>query len=101
MLAVNKLNKEKVMAEETTTPQVEQPEAISLTLQDLNVTANIIDLAVQRGAFKGAEAATVGTAFNKLVEIIQKISPPAEAPAEGEAPAETPAETTEETATEE
>lgn len=89
------------MAEETTTPQVEQPEAISLTLQDLNVTANIIDLAVQRGAFKGAEAATVGTAFNKLVEIIQKISPPAEAPAEGEAPAETPAETTEETATEE
>ena len=89
------------MAEETTTPQVEQPEAISLTLQGLNVTANIIDLAVQRGAFKGAEAATVGTAFNKLVEIIQKISPPAEAPAEGEAPAETPAETTEETATEE
>ena len=89
------------MAEETTTPQVEQPEAISLTLQDLNVTANIIDLAVQRGAFKGAEAATVGTAFNKLVDIIQKISPPAEAPAEGEAPAETPAETTEETATEE
>ena len=89
------------MAEETTTPQVEQPEAISLTLQDLNVTANIIDLAVQRGAFKGAEAATVGSAFNKLVEIIQKISPPAEAPAEGEAPAETPAETTEETATEE
>ena len=87
------------MAEENSTPEVAQPEPISLTLQDLNVTANIIDLAVQRGAFKGAEVATVGNAFNKLVEVIQKISPPpAEAPA---ADAETPAETTEETATEE
>ena len=75
------------------------PEPISLTLQDLNVTANIIDLAVQRGAFKGAEAQTVGQAFNKLVEIIQKISPPAEeAPAES---AEDPADTQEETATKE
>ena len=87
------------MAEENTTEAVAQPEPISLTLQDLNVTANIIDLAVQRGAFKGAEVATVGNAFNKLVEVIQKISPPpAEAPA---ADAETPAETTEETATKE
>ena len=37
------------MAEENTTEAVAQPEPISLTLQDLNVTANIIDLAVQRG----------------------------------------------------
>ena len=87
------------MAEENTTEAVAQPEPISLTLQDLNVTANIIDLAVQRGAFKGAEVATVGNAFNKLVDVIQKITPqPAEAPA---ADAETPAETTEETATKE
>ena len=88
------------MAEENSTPEVAQPEPISLTLQDLNVTANIIDLAVQRGAFKGAEVATVGNAFNKLVDVIQKISPPPAEPAP-EAPAETPAETTEETATKE
>ena len=88
------------MAEENTTEAVAQPEPISLTLQDLNVTANIIDLAVQRGAFKGAEVATVGNAFNKLVDVIQKISPPPAEPAP-EAPAETPAETTEETATKE
>ena len=86
------------MAEDNSTPEVAQPEPISLTLQDLNVTANIIDLAVQRGAFKGAEVATVGNAFNKLVDVIQKISPPPAEPAP-EAPAETPAETTEETAT--
>lgn len=92
------------MAEENSTPEtnVVQPEPISLTLQDLNVTANIIDLAVQRGAFKGAEAQTVGQAFNKLVDVIQKISPPPAEPAsDAEAPAETPAETTEETATKE
>jgi hypothetical protein len=54
-------------------------------LQDLTLTANIIDLAVQRGAFKGAEAQTVGQAFNKLVSVIQAINPPkAEEPAEGE-----------------
>lgn len=89
------------MAEDTVqeTNPAQAPEPISLTLQDLNVTANIIDLAVQRGAFKGAEAQTVGQAFNKLVEIISKISPPVEeAPAE---PAEDPADTQEETATEE
>ena len=88
------------MAEDNSTPEVAQPEPISLTLQDLNVTANIIDLAVQRGAFKGAEVATVGNAFNKLVDVIQKISPPPAEPAP-EASAETPAETTEETATKE
>ena len=84
------------MAEEQNTEAVAQ-EPISLSLQDLNVTANIIDLAVQRGAFKGAEVATVGNAFNKLVEVIQKINPPAPAEnAEGET-----AETTEETASKE
>lgn len=61
-------------------------EQATLTLQDLTLTANIIDLAVQRGAFKGAEAETVGTQFNKLVAIIQAIAPPAEE-AEGEAEA--------------
>ena len=71
------------MAEEQNTEAVAQ-EPISLSLQDLNVTANIIDLAVQRGAFKGAEVATVGNAFNKLVEVIQKINPPA--PAENALP---------------
>tara|TARA_B100001057_G_scaffold398451_1_gene409009 strand:+ start:715 stop:984 length:270 start_codon:yes stop_codon:yes gene_type:complete len=81
------------------TPPEPPKEQISLTLQDLNTTANIIDLAVQRGAFKGAEVATVGNAFNKLVEIIQKISPPA--PAEEQKAEDTPAETQEETATKE
>lgn len=63
-------------------------DAPTLTLQDLTLTANIIDLAVQRGAFKGAEVETVGQQFNKLVAIIQSIAPPAEeSEGEGEADA--------------
>tara|TARA_R110001606_G_scaffold54736_3_gene134008 strand:- start:320 stop:544 length:225 start_codon:yes stop_codon:yes gene_type:complete len=50
-------------------------EAPTLTLQDLTLTANIIDLSVQRGAFKGAEAEQVGQMFNRLVAIIKSISP--------------------------
>lgn len=56
------------MTEQTT-------QAATLTLQDLTLTCNIIDLAVQRGAFKGAEAETVGAQFNRLVAIIKSIAP--------------------------
>jgi hypothetical protein len=54
------------------TEQVTPP---TLTLQDLNMLANIVDLAVQRGAFKGAEAETVGQCFNKLVSILKSLQP--------------------------
>ena len=50
-------------------------EAPTLTLQDLTLTANIIDLSVQRGAFKGAEAEQVGQMFNRLVAFIKSITP--------------------------
>ena len=59
------------MAEENQTQQ----EGVALTIQDLTLIANIVDLAVQRGAFKGAEAKTVGAAFEKLVEVLKAIAP--------------------------
>ena len=60
-------------------------EVPTLTLQDLTLTANIIDLSVQRGAFKGAEAEQVGAMFNRLVSIIKAIAPQEdEAETEGE-----------------
>ena len=55
----------------------EAVEAPTLTLHDLTLTANIIDLSVQRGEFKGAEAEQVGQMFNRLVAIIKSIAPPA------------------------
>ena len=58
------------------TEQTEQQ--ATLTLQDLTLTCNIIDLAVQRGAFKGAEAETVGAQFNRLVAIVKAIAPEVE-----------------------
>jgi len=60
------------MAEENqTTEEVN----VTLTVQDLTLIANIVDLAVQRGAFKGAEVKTVGSAFEKLVEVLKAIAP--------------------------
>lgn len=60
---------------------VDPAESVILTVQDLTLCANIIDLSVQRGAFKGAEAETVGRMFTKIVDILKKLAPP---PAEAE-----------------
>lgn len=59
------------MSEENTTTE------ITITIQDLVLAANIIDLAVQRGAFKGAEAAQVGASFEKIVAFVNANQPPA------------------------
>ncbi|MDA9302480.1 hypothetical protein N8072_01160 [bacterium] len=62
----------------------EEVQKTELKLEDLTMLANIVDLAVTRGAFKGAEAETVGRTFNRLVAIIKTLAPPAEDAAEGE-----------------
>jgi|TARA_R110002167_G_scaffold117671_3_gene293785 hypothetical protein len=68
---------EATQAVEAVEAVAEAVEAPTLTLHDLTLTANIIDLSVQRGAFKGAEAEQVGQMFNRLVAIIKSIAPPA------------------------
>lgn len=60
------------MSEENTTT-----ETIAITIQDLVLAANVIDLAVQRGAFKGAEAAQVGACFEKIVAFVNANQPAA------------------------
>jgi hypothetical protein len=50
--------------------QAQQP-APSLTLQDLVLVAQIIQLTSQRGAFKAEELADVGGLYNKLVTFLQ------------------------------
>lgn len=62
------------MSEETQVPAGEE-QVPALTFQDLALSANIIDLAVQRGAFKAAEAQTVGAVFNKLAAVVKALSP--------------------------
>jgi len=57
------------MSEETQpTPEV------NLEVTDLQNAAQIIDLAVQRGAFKGNEAEQVGAVYNKLAAFIGVIA---------------------------
>ena len=68
----------------------------ALSLDELNMLMQIVDLAVQRGAFRGSEASQVGAVFDKLSSFLgavaeaQQAEAPQgeEAPAEAEAPAD-------------
>ncbi len=86
------MTEENNMAEEPITtdgatpelPEVEQAEPVTLGVADLQNAAQVIDVAVSRGAFRAAEAAQVGTVFNRLVAFIQSVQEQQGA-AEGEA----------------
>jgi len=75
----------------------QQNSAPSLSVNDLAAVANIIDLAVQRGAFRATEAKQVGETFERVAAFVQfvadqqKAEAEAKAKAEGQAPAETSA----------
>lgn len=56
----------------------ETQQAPSLSLNDLVLAANIINLATQRGAFNASEAETVGTIFNKVTRITKELAPKAD-----------------------
>ena len=49
----------------------EQPATPGLTLQDLVLVAQIIQLTSQRGAYKAEELQNVGTLYNKLVAFLE------------------------------
>ena len=65
--------KEKQVQEQTTAEQAPTlpPPTQGLTLQDLVLVAQIIQLTSQRGAFKAEELASVGGLYNKLVAFLQ------------------------------
>ena len=68
------------MSKEGKTEVVVAPVEVQLSIQDIVLSANVIDLATQRGAFKAAEASQVGACFEKLVAFIKANTP--DAPAE-------------------
>jgi hypothetical protein len=55
--------------------QAQAPAAPELTIQDLGNLRAIIDVASQRGAFRAAEMAAVGTTFNKLNDFLNAVAP--------------------------
>ena len=58
-----------------------QQPAPSLTLQDLILVAQIIQITTQRGTFKAEELADVGNLYNKLVVFLQSTGALTPAPA--------------------
>ena len=76
-------------------PETEAPaqEDTSISLNDLQVLANIVDLASQRGAFRGNELTQVGAVFDKLSAFLAQVAAAQAEQAEGE---EAPEEGTEE-----
>lgn len=56
-----------------------------LTINDIALTRDVIDLACKRGAFSGAEARQVGTLFEKLDQFIKSAVAQAEAESQADA----------------
>jgi hypothetical protein len=54
-------------------PTAEQSN-LELTVNDLNLLRQTIDVATQRGAFKANELLTVGTVYNKLETFLGAVS---------------------------
>lgn len=59
-------NKKIEEAQTTATEQTEKVVPDSISLNDLQLLLQIVDLASQRGAFRGAELTQVGAIFDKL-----------------------------------
>lgn len=79
-------NQETQEAVENTAPE--------LTVQDLGNLRAIIDVAAQRGAFRAPEMEAVGSAFNKLNNFLNAVTPAQEEAVEeaaGEEAADLPA----------
>lgn len=70
------------MSEKTKAPEKEaeakapaqEPVGAELTVNDLNGIREIINVAIQRGAFKPNELVTVGTAYNKLETFLTAVT---------------------------
>ena len=60
----------------------------ALSLDELNMLMQIVDLAVQRGAFRGSEASQVGAVFDKLSSFLGAVAQAQKAEAEADAPAD-------------
>lgn len=64
-----------------------KPENATLGVADLQNAAHVIDIAVQRGAFRAGEAAQVGAVFNRLTAFIGQVQEQQKPAEEAEAPA--------------
>jgi hypothetical protein len=61
-------------AEITTSTQEAESEQPSLSINDLALVANIIDLGLKRGAFHGPEASQVGSIYDKVSSFVKFVT---------------------------
>jgi hypothetical protein len=65
---------DKTETKESTAQEAPAQQSADLTVQDLTMLRSIIDIAAQRGAFKPAEMAAVGTTYNKLNTFLESVN---------------------------
>jgi hypothetical protein len=67
------------MTEQTQTPETAAPESVGVSLNDIALAVRIIDLAAERGAFKGVDMSAVGACRDRLAAFVTA-NAPAKAP---------------------
>jgi hypothetical protein len=58
------------MSEVTSTPEAAEQQAPNLSLQDLLLVAQIIQVSTQRGAFKAEELSNIGGLYDRLIAFL-------------------------------
>lgn len=71
-----------------------QPQTLQITVADLDALRAIVDLASQRGAFRGVELSQVGAVYDKLTAFLTSVLEQAKADAEAQAATTETTETT-------
>lgn len=73
-MAKKKDLEDKVEAVATPTASEGSTEPVTLTINDLQLLGQIVDLASQRGAFRAAEFEQVGAAYTKLTSFLKFVA---------------------------
>jgi|TARA_B100000424_G_C22915650_1_gene487186 hypothetical protein len=84
-MANEKVTNVEEQVEEQAIPEAGQDVPESISLVDLQTLLQIVDLASQRGAFRGAEMTQVGAIFDKLNAFLSYVAAQQEANAEANA----------------
>ena len=84
-MANEKVTNVEEQVEEQAIPEAGQDVPESISLVDLQTLLQIVDLASQRGAFRGAEMTQVGEIFDKLNAFLSYVAAQQEANAEANA----------------
>ncbi len=84
-MANEKVTNVEEQVDEQAIPEAGQDVPESISLVDLQTLLQIVDLASQRGAFRGAEMTQVGAIFDKLNAFLSYVAAQQEANAEANA----------------